>query len=122
MVHLVPELLIDAGEELFRIEDDIHGPSYEELPFRMMEAGEAMSGDGLSMGAALGDVTASWLEQRITPTRALIANLAEFLVVHSQTMTAIDEFNGDEFDRFAGLVERPRSHAYSDEGLSPEGW
>jgi hypothetical protein len=122
MVDMVPEQLIKAGEELFQIEDDIHGPSYEKLPFEMLEARNAMTEDGLSMGAALGEATAAWLEGRITATRTLITNLAEFLVVHSQTLTAIDDFNGSEFEQYADLVERPRHHAYSDEGLSPEGW
>lgn len=122
MVDMVPEQLIKAGEELFRIEDDIHGPSYEQLPFEMLGAKDAMTADGLSMGAALGEATAAWLEQRVTPTRTLMTNLAEFLVVHSQTLTAIDEFNGSEFQQYADLVERPRQNSYTDQGLSPEGW
>jgi hypothetical protein len=122
MVDMVPGQLIKAGEELFRIEDDIHGLSYEKLPFEMLKANNAMSEDGLSMGAALGEASAAWLEGRITATRTLMTNLAEFLVVHSQTLTAIDEFNGSEFAPYADLVERPRQNAYRDQGLSPEGW
>lgn len=122
MVHLAPEQLIRASEELFRIEDDIHDPSYEKLPFETAKAREAMTADGLSMGGALGEATVAWLDGRVSPTRTLLRNLAEFLVVHSQTMVAIDELNGSEFDRFAHLVDRPRQNPYADQGLSPEGW
>lgn len=122
MVDMVPEKLLDAAEELFQIDDDIRTPSFDKLPFEMLDANNAMTDDGLSMGQALGEATQAWLEDRVAPTRTLITNLAEFLVVHSQDMTAIDDFVGSQFDEYAGLVDRPGQNAYTDQGLSPEGW
>lgn len=121
MVQMDPEQLIKAANELFQIEDDIHGPSYEQLPFEVVEVNDTLTADGLKLGQALGEATQAWLEDRVTPTRTLITNLAEFLVAHSQEMVAVDEFTGAEFDQYAGLVDRPRQNSYTDQGLSPDG-
>ncbi|WP_100447835.1 hypothetical protein [Glycomyces xiaoerkulensis] len=114
MVDMVPDQLIKAGEELFQLEDDIYQPTYNRLAFDTIEARTTMTDDGLSMGEALGEASAAWMEDRVDPIRTLITNLAEFLVVHSQDMTEIDEFNGTEFDQYSDLVDQPRQNHYTD--------
>lgn len=64
---MVPEKLLDAAEELFQIDDDIRTPSFDKLPFEMLDANNAMTDDGLSMGQALGEATQAWLEDRVAP-------------------------------------------------------
>ncbi|THV42753.1 hypothetical protein [Glycomyces buryatensis] len=114
-----PAQLLEGAQQLFDIEDAIHGPSFNTLATEMETANGDITGQGLSLGSALGQATQAWLDNRIDSTNALITNLAEFLVVHSQDMTSVDEFTGTDFDEHASLVDRSR---WTADGLSPEGW
>lgn len=119
MVDMVPEQLLQGAQELFDIEEAIHDPSYNTLLTEMNTANGELTGEGLSLGQALAEATQTFLDSRIEATGALITNLAEFLVVHSQDMTAVDEFTETDFDAHASLVERSR---WTADGNSPEGW